>query len=184
MPTESSVLSLEEYAALDEAGQECITELVRGVLVHEPRPGRRHGELQVEIAFHLRRWAEQRGARVSVESGFVLERDPPTLRGPDVAVVLAGSHVETDDHGWGSRAPDVAVEVLSPSDTSTAVHRKTMDYLNAGARLVWLVDDQARTVVVHRPDGSANLIRGDETLSGEDVLPGFSVSLTELFGEG
>lgn len=136
------------------------------------------------MAFHLRRWAEQRDARVSVESGFVLERDPPTLRGPDVAVVLASSDVETDDHGWGLRAPDVAVEVLSPSDTSTAVHRKTLDYLNAGARLVWLVDDQARTVMVHRPDGSANLIRGDEALSGEDVLSGFSVSLAELFGEG
>lgn len=183
MPTESSVLTLEEYATLDEQGQEHITELVRGVLVREPRPGRRHGELQVEMAFHLRRWAEERGARVSVESGFVLERDPPTLRGPDVAVVLESSDVETDDHGWGSRAPDVAVEVLSPTDSSTAIRRKTMDYLDAGARLVWLVDDEARTVMVHRPDGSANLLKEAETLSGEDVLPGFSLSLEELFRE-
>jgi Uma2 family endonuclease len=183
MPTESSVLTLEEYAALDEPEEEYVTELVRGVLVREPRPSHRHGVLQVELAFRLRSWAERRGAWISVESGFVLGGDPPTLRGPDVAVVLDPEQAERDEHGWLSGAPDVAVEVLSPSETSTAVHRKTMDYLEAGARLVWLVDAEARTVMIHRPDGSANLLREGETLSGEDVLAGFSLALRDLFRE-
>lgn len=182
MPTRAHVLSLEEYAALDEPDDEHLTELVRGVVAREPRPHRRHGRIQVELAFHLRGWSERRGAEVTVESGFVLADDPPTVRGPDVAVVL---EPRPDDEGapaWVRGAPDLAVEVLSPSDTSSAIQQKTLEYLEAGALLVWIVDPQARTVTVHRPDGSANLLRENETLVGEDVLEGFSVELTEVFG--
>lgn len=85
--------------------------------------------------------------------------------------------------GWPRGAPDVVAEILSPSDTSSAIHMKTLEYLEAGARLVWIVDPEARTVLVHRPDGSANLLREHETISGEDVLSDFSVALREVFDE-
>ena len=84
--------------------------------------------------------------------------------------------------GWIRGAPDVVVEVLSPTDTSSRMQRKTLEYLGAGALRVWIVDPGARTVTVYRPDGSATLLRGQETLDGEDVLPGFSLDLEELFG--
>lgn len=184
MATDTTLLTLADYAALDEPEDFYVTELVRGIVVREPRPRRRHGEIQVELAFHLRAWAKPRGARVTVESGFVLAVDPPTVRGPDVAVTVEAPEEDEGPGGWVRGAPDVAVEILSPSDASTAIHRKTLEYLEAGARLVWIVDPEAHTVMVQRPDGSANLLRGEQTLTGEDVLEGFSLRLTELFDSG
>jgi Uma2 family endonuclease len=76
----------------------------------------------------------------------------------------------------------LAVEVLSPSDTSTAIQGKMLDYLGAGASRVWIVDPAARTVTVYRADGSATVLRSQDLLSGEDVLEGFALPLEELFG--
>lgn len=182
MGTATVPMTLTEYAALDEPGEEQVSELVRGVVVREPRPGRSHGRVQTRIAAALDRWARPVGAEVTTESGYILSEDPATLRGPDAAVVLDPGSRRTSPSGWVHGAPDVAVEVLLPADTSTAIQQKTLDYLRAGARLVWVVDPIARTVTVYRPDGSARLLREDETLEGEDVLHDFSVTLWELFG--
>ena len=78
-------------------------------------------------------------------------------------------------------APDLAVEILSPSDTSTAIQEKTLDCLEAGASRVWIVDPVARTVTVFRHDGTARLLRESDTLEGEDVLVGFSLTMQNLF---
>jgi Uma2 family endonuclease len=78
-------------------------------------------------------------------------------------------------------APDLAVEVLSPSDRILDLQQKVRDYLDAGARLVWLVAPQAQTVTVYRADGSAQLLRDQDTLGGEDVLPGLSIPLSDVF---
>jgi Uma2 family endonuclease len=177
-------MTLEEYANLDEPDERWVSELVRGVLVREPRAKDPHGYVQVLVAYALRGWARNVGARVTLESGYILCENPPTLRGPDVAVVLERRSSEGQPGGWVRGAPDLAVEVLSPSDTSSAIQEKTLDYLNAGAKRVWLVDPRARTVTVFRPDGSAQILREHDTLGGEDVLVGFSVPLSELFDDG
>lgn len=174
-------MTLEEYAALDEPDEGYVSDLVRGVVVREPRPGRRHGAVQVNVAAALRIWAKGREAHVTAESGYILSDEPATLRGPDVAVVVGPLSDERAPGGWVRGAPDVAVEVLSPRDTSTSTQRKTLDYLGAGSRLVWLVDPVLHTVTVHRADGSARILREGETLEGEDVLEGFAVPLVELF---
>ena len=180
MAISTDELTLEQYAALDEPDPGYVSDLVRGQLVREPRPARRHGRLQARIAGVLSVWAETHGTgEVTAESGYVLKKEPATVRGPDVAVSL--NPVDADVGGWTSGAPDVAVEVLSPSDSSTSMQEKVLDYLEAGSSLVWVVDPRARTVTVYRPDGSAQLLRGAETLTGEDVLPGFSGGLPELF---
>jgi Uma2 family endonuclease len=178
--TDTGLLTLAEYAALDEPDESYVSELVRGVVVRGPRPKVAHGRVQVRLAYCLEAWARGAGATVTTESGYVLSEDPPTLRGPDVAVVLPSRHVEIE-LGWVHGAPDVAVEVLSPSDTSSGIQQKTLEYLEAGAKLVWIVDPAARTVTMFRPDGSARVLRSDEELAGEDVLPGFSVALAEVF---
>lgn len=180
MATETRLLTLAEYAALDQPEDAYVTELVRGVVVREPRPRRRHGVVQAELAYLLKAWAKTRGAEVTVESGYILSESPATLRGPDVAVVLEPRSGEGQPGGWVLAAPDLAVEVLSPSDASSAMQQKVLEYLEAGARLVWIVDPEARTVTVHRPDGSANIVRAHQTLTGEDVLPGFSVDVSEI----
>jgi Uma2 family endonuclease len=180
MRLDAALMTLEEYASLHEPDDGYVSELVRGLLVREPRPKDPHGHVQVLIAYALQGWARDVGARVTVESGFILSEDPPTLRGPDVAVVVRPRSSRGSD-GWIRGAPDVAVEVLSPSDTSTAIQAKTLEYLEAGAKLVWIADPSARTVTVYRPDGSARVLRENETLEGEDVLDGFSVPLHDLF---
>jgi Uma2 family endonuclease len=182
MRTDIALMTLAEYSAMDESDEEAyVTELVRGVLVKEPRPVRPHGRYQIRLGAALDNWARGVGAEVTAESGYVLFQDPPTLRGPDIGVVVAPRSREEEPPGWTRGAPDVAVEILSPSDTSTAIHAKTLDYLEAGARLVWIVDPAARTVTVYRPDGSARVLRAHETLEGERILDGFSLPLLELF---
>lgn len=180
---ETALLSLAEYANLDDPDDGYVTELVRGTVVREPRPRHRHGEVQAELTFHLKAWAKAHGATVTVESGYVLSDEPATVRGPDVAVMVAPRPGRSEPGGWPRGAPDVVAEILPPSDASSAIHMKTLEYLEAGARLVWIVDPEARTVLVHRPDGSANLLREHETLSGEEVLSDFSVALHEVFDE-
>lgn len=181
MSTETTLLTLADYAALDEPEDAYRTELVRGVVVREPRPRELHGAVQVTLAFHLKARARPRGARVTADSGYILFEEPATVRGPDVAVVLEPRPTEGQPGGWVRGAPEVAVEVLSPSDSSMGVQEKTLEYLEAGARLVWIVDPDAHTVTVYRPDGSANLLREHDVLEGEDVLPGFSLPAREIF---
>ena len=83
--------------------------------------------------------------------------------------------------GWIRGSPDIAVEVLSPSDTSSGIQQKVLDYLEAGGARVWVVDPQADTVTVYRADGSAALLRGTDTLRDEALLPGFALPLSQLF---
>ncbi len=78
-------------------------------------------------------------------------------------------------------APDLAVEVLSPSDNPVEVQQKVRDYLEGGSRLVWIIAPAARTVTVYRANGSAQLLREYESLDGEDVLPGLIIPLREIF---
>lgn len=181
MRTEQGLLTLEEYAALDDAEESHMTELVRGVVVREPRPGNLHGRVQVRIAAELDAWVRPRGGTVTTESGYILSEEPGTLRGPDVAVVLTPRTDQESPGGWILGAPDVAVEVLSPSDTSTGIQEKTLEYLAAGAQRVWVVDPVLRSVTIYRPDGSARVLRGADVLTGEDVLEGFSVAMKDLF---
>jgi Uma2 family endonuclease len=135
MTTETQLLTLADYAALDEPEDAYVTELVRGVVVREPRPRRLHGLIQVEMTYQLKTWAKKHGGEVTAESGYILSEEPATVRGPDVAVVVEPRSSDEQPGGWVRDAPDVAVEVLSPSDTSSAMQRKTLEYLEAGA--VW-----------------------------------------------
>lgn len=181
MRTHTDLTTLAEYAAMVEPDDAYVTELVQGVLVREPRPSRPHGRYQMLLGAALVTWGRGAGAEVTAESGYLLSEDPPTLRGPDIGVVVDPLSRAEVPPGWTRGAPDVVVEILSPSDTSTAIQAKTLDYLEAGARLVWIVDPSARTVTVYRPDGSARVLRAAETLDGEDVLEGFALPLSELF---
>jgi Uma2 family endonuclease len=181
MTTTTEPLRLAEYAAWTDHDEGYTTELVRGRVVREPRPARPHGRLQVRISRLLAEWVDGHGrGEVTSESGYVLFEEPATVRGPDIAVSLSPS--DADVGGWTLGPPDVAVEISSPSDTSSAMQAKVLDYLQAGTSLVWIVDPSARTVTVYRPDGSAALLREGDLLVGEDVLPGFSISLLDLFG--
>lgn len=108
--------------------------------------------------------------------------DPDKVRKPDVSFVLRGRLPnEQVPEGWIRIPPDLAVEVLSPNDLATVIDVKVKEYLDAGVRIVWVVNPETRTVIVHRADGSVSKLLENGELSGEDVLPGFECRVAEIF---
>ena len=158
-------------------------ELVRGVpRVSEP-PGGVHGMIAGRIMARLGDHVERLGlGTVLVEAGYVLQRGPDTVRGPDVSFVsLARLPPERIPEHFITGAPDLAVEVLSPSSRWSEVEEKIADYFGAGARLVWVVDPAERGAIVRYPDRPPRVVAPGESLDGEDVVPGFTLALAEVF---
>lgn len=175
--------TLDEYRDLpsDDLWQD---ELVRGRLVRQPRPAVPHGRLQSLIAQRLWNHLQEAGSDglVLTESGFVLSEDPATVRGPDIAYISPERLPEETLEMWAHFAPDLAVEVLSPSDGAAAVQEKVLDYLDAGSRMVWVVDPASRSATVYRSLTEIRVLSDEDTLDGGDVLPGLRIPLKELFG--
>jgi Uma2 family endonuclease len=112
----------------------------------------------------------------------VLARQPDTVRGPDVAFLSSARERETkDERPYVPGAPDLAVEVVSPSDRTREVLGKVSDYLDAGSRIVWIVNPVREEVSVFRSPFAPRILAGSAVLDGEDVLPGFSVMVAEIF---
>jgi len=159
-------------------------ELVAGIGVSEPPASFRHGDVAAEVFTRLSGFARQAilGRVVSTGTGFLLARGPDTVRAPDVAFV-SHSRIERAGafRGYFPGAPDLAVEVLSPSERAADVHAKIGDYLAAGARLVWVIDISRQQVRVHRSLLRPVILEETAMLEGDDVLPGFSVRVARLF---
>lgn len=158
-------------------------ELIRGELIQMPPPGAQHGGIAARVVTlldpHVRR--ERLGA-VLGETGCRLEGDPDTVRAPDAAFIArerlpAGGLPERYWQG----APDLAVEVVSPTDTYVEVQEKALEWLTFGARLVWVIGPRRRTVTVYRAPDDIVVLDAEATLDGGDVVPGWSVRVAELF---
>ena len=176
----STLFSAEEFYELPDDGQ--IHELVRGELISEPLPGARHGRVCSNVVFVLQSWARRTGAGIvyTCDTGFVLERDPDTVRGPDVAFVSA-ERLRPDDDGWFHEGPpDLAVEVLSPGNRRADMETKVGNYLDAGAAMVWVIDPVAETLVV-RTLHDTEAFGVDDTFTAESLLPELRVAVRELF---
>jgi Uma2 family endonuclease len=161
-------------------------ELVEGDLVPVTPAGFEHGDLAGEVFFHVKAFVREHrlGVVLAAETGFVLQRDPDTVRAPDVAFVRADRVPPKDQRRrFAELAPDLVAEVVSPTDRAGEVNGKVAQWLDAGVRLVWVVDPENRVVVAHEPGGLAHLLREDGLLDGGDVLPGFRLPLAELFGD-
>lgn len=157
-------------------------ELVRGVLVVREPAGARHGEVAMELARRLANHVRDRGlGRVyAAETGFALARAPDTVRAPDIAFIERTRLPDPAPTGFPDLAPDLVVEVLSPSDRPGDVLAKIGDWLSAGARLVWVIDLARRVARLYRLDGTEEILTADQTLDGEDVVPGFRCPLGEI----
>lgn len=160
------------------------TELVKGELVRMTPVGGRHGQLTVVISEKLNHYVRARnlGVVCAGDPGFILSRDPDTVRAPDVAFVSRERiPKEGVPRGYWRGAPDLAVEVISPDDRYEDVEEKVRQYLEAGSRLVWVVSDRARTVAVYRSLKGFQVLTEQDVLGGDDVLPGFSCPVSEIF---
>ena len=120
------------------------------------------------------------GVVLAAETGFTLFRNPDTVRAPDVAFICAERVPAKPMHAYPEFAPDLAVEVLSLSDRPGQVLEKVGDWLNAGTRLVWIIDLQRRLARVYRADGSESRLAADDSLDGETVLPGMKIRLMDM----
>src|SRR3989449_2273708 len=159
------------------------TELVRGRLIVREPAGYNHGRVTMNLTVRLGAYVEGAGCGqlVAAETGFTLFRAPDTVRAPDVGFVRRERLPDPATTGFPDMAPDLVVEVLSPDDRPGETLAKVGDWLEAGARLVWLIDPERRIARVYRPDGSESTIAADGQLDGEDVLPGFACSLAGIF---
>lgn len=159
-------------------------ELVNGDLRIMAPAGFEHGDIVAEISMRLRVYVRtQKLGRVSgAETGFRLRSNPDTVRGPDVAFV-AQSRIPPGKlpKGYFPGAPDLAVEVISPSEPAAEVQGKVTEYFAAGTRLVWIVYPDNLQVVVFRSARESTILGADDTLDGGDLVPGFTCRVSDLF---
>ena len=179
----AKLLTADDLLRLDAEGVR--GELIRGELSETMPTGREHGEIVVNLSAELRNFVKPRklGVLTASDSGVLLERDPDTVREPDVAFFSAERiPLDADIPGYAEAVPDLVVEIVSPGDSRTAVNDKALMWLRYGARLVWVVRPDARAVDIHR-EGSPVIALGEsDALDGMDVLPGFSCAVRDIFG--
>jgi len=159
-------------------------ELVRGELRVTPPPGGPHGtaasNLIFMVAAHVRNHALGRAFADGI--GYELLRLPRTVRVPDGSFVRAERLPETGiGPGLLQLAPDLAIEVLSPSESASELEEKLDDYLVSGTALVWVVDPARRAVMIVAVDAPVRWLREGDTLDGGAVVPGFSCAVAEIF---
>ncbi len=160
-------------------------ELIKGELIEMPPTGGTHGVATARFAYllmsHVR--SLDLGEVFGAETGFVLARDPDTVRAPDAAFIVRARLVEGAlTEKYLDIAPDLAVEVVSPNDNQRDVREKVKAWLDAGVQLVWVAYPGTRSVDVHQPGKRVRrLTSPDEELDGEGVLPGFRCKLSDVF---
>jgi Uma2 family endonuclease len=180
----AQLLTAADLAALPDDGDRLA--LLRGELIRMPPAKSRHGRVATTFNRRMDSHAEEHGlGAVYDNSGFLLGRDPTTILAPDAAFVRAErvplmAAAEAAD-AYPELAPDLVVEIVSPSDRLTDVQDKVLTYLDAGVRLVWVADPRRRTIAVWDPRRAAHVLTGDEALDGGGVLPGFRVAVADLF---
>ena len=159
-------------------------ELVKGELVEKAPTGGRHGRVAIRIGSQLLTYVEDGnlGEVFAAETGFVLRRDRDTVRAPDASFVARASLPRDETPlSFLEMAPDLAVEVISPSDSASYVHAKAEDWLRAGTRLVWIVYPDSRSVMVYRSLEDVTVVSADAALDGSPVFEDFSVPVADLF---
>jgi Uma2 family endonuclease len=185
MTVERRVMTAEELARLPDDGLR--RELVRGELRTMSPAGWEHGRITLLAGSSLVAFVEEHDlGEVGVgDVGFILATDPDLVRAPDVAFICKDRlPMGGLARGFFRGAPDLAVEVVSPSDRYGDVDEKVADWLDHGTRLVLVVNPRPRTVGVHRPGVPVRTLGEDDTLYGEDVVPGWSLPVRRLFGRG
>lgn len=179
---ETALLTAEDLLRLYSEGVR--GELIRGVLHETMSSGHEHGTIVTNLVAALHNFVKPRrlGSLVASDSGVRLERDPDTVREPDIAYTSAEKMpLGTRIPGYSEAVPDLVVEVRSPSDSRREVHDKARMWISHGVSLVWVVHPGTRTVEVHRPDAAVTTVEGDDTLDGAGVLTGFTCPLSAVF---
>ncbi len=183
MTTATTLMTAAELLAMPDDHSH-LYELVKGELITMPPAGGEHGAIGINAATFINVFVRQNdlGVVFNSDTGFIIESDPDTVRAPDVSFVRKERiPVEGIPKGFIPLAPDLAVEVISPSDSYTEVAEKVAQLLEAGTLLVVLIDPRTRTIALHNQNGEISRLAEANTLTLGDVLPGFQCSVGELF---
>ncbi|MDQ6653018.1 MAG: Uma2 family endonuclease [Acidobacteriota bacterium] len=184
MSTEIKLMTADELLAMPDDG--FVYELIKGELIKMSPPGHEHGLVTMNLAGPLYDYAKKKGLGqvYAAETGFQIEQNPDTVRAPDVAFVRRERIEKAGSvQGYWIGAPDLAVEVLSPSDIVRRVEGKVAQWLKSGARTVWVVSPKMHTVTVYRSLIEIVVLTENDTLDGGDVVPGFQIPIGEIFAE-
>lgn len=160
-----------------------ICELERGTIVEMSRPGKQHGLICANITRILGNFAvkRQKGYVCSNDTGIIVMRNPDTVRGPNVLFFEDVENVEEVEEKYGEKPPLLAVEVLSPNDMHGKLIPRLQEMFEFGIRQVWVLDPDARNVIVHYPDTKEKVAHENQELGGNDLLPGFICRVAEFF---
>ncbi len=182
MAVQTKLITAEELERMPQ--NDAHIELVKGEIVEMAPAGHEHGDIAGNIFASLHNFVHQRklGKVYAAETGFLLSLNPDTVRAPDAAFVSSSRAAQQKRReGFFNGAPDLAVEVMSPEDTVEQVEEKVLDYLRAGTKLIWVVHPKTQTITVYRSLSNIRVLTLDDSLEGEEVLPGFTVPLKEIF---
>jgi Uma2 family endonuclease len=160
-------------------------ELVGGRIVPTMPTGDEHADVEAELGMRLRAYGKEtgRGRAVGGEVGIYIRRNPDTVRATDLVFISRERDLRPRAKVYFEIAPELVVEVLSPDDRMSRVREKLRDYFSAGVRVVWVVDSTLRRVLVHRSLTDLTVLDDRQILLDEEILPGFSVPVSELFPE-
>ena len=182
MTTVDQITTAGELERMPDDG--CRYELVRGELRKMPPAGDEHGDIAGTLSgfllMHVR--PNKLGKVYAAETGFKLATDPDTVRAPNVAFIRQ-ERIDAMGRirGFRSGAPDLVAEIISPNDVYAEVEEKVADWLDAGVRMVVVVNPRQRTVTVYRSRSDILVLREGDVLKGGDVVPGWALRVGELF---
>lgn len=179
--TKQKLITADELLAMPRDGNRY--ELVRGVLIEKMPTGDPHGMVVVLTAHYMTQYAlsSGHGQTRSGETGYILDRDPDTVRAPDVAWYSSENVPAPGTQGFPDMVPDLVVEVKSPSNSNPEMAAKARMWLSYGTKMALILDPQAETVIKHKPDSAPITLTADDVLDGDDVLPGFSCLVRRFF---
>ncbi len=157
-------------------------ELVKGELLTISPAGEQHGAVIMKVAVPLGHYVatNKLGIVYGAETGFKLESDPDTVLAPDLAFI-GRERIGKISIAFRDGAPDLAVEVTSPGESRNKVAKKAQQWLKLGARVVWVVDPKKQIVTIYRSAQEAKILTRADELTGEDLVPGFKISVSEIF---
>ena len=174
-PPVPTTMTLEEFLENDVPGYEYAT----GELIPISPATRRHGKISVSIIRYLDRYVYENGLGEIYTAATIFQVGERVMK-PGVAFVLT-DRLDGDEDKAFPIPPDLAIEVVSPTDVHYRIVRKAFDYLAAGTRLVWVLDPVAKAVTVYRSESDIETLTHEATLTGEDVVPGFTCPVAQLF---
>lgn len=180
IPNKTRLITGEEFFRMADTNW---CELIEGRIVRYHPTGYAHGEYELNFATALREFARehQLGRVMSGEVGIYVRRNPDSVRGADVIYISHERYAQLQSNSFMDVAPELIVEIMSPDDAWSMVIQKLREYFNIGVQLVWVADPKARIVHAHRSVTDVREFTVEDELPGDEILPGFAVSVADLF---